>query len=603
MRRPGDQAALAAILAAALALRLLHLREIWRGPFSPRFYLPIDGREYHGWALAWLDGAWPPAEPFFRPPLYTFFLGSIYAAAGPHPLAVLAVQALLGTAACALAWSIARELFADRGVPPLAAGLCAVSGTLIYFDAQLLSAGLDAFLLLLLLRLLLAADRRGAPGWWVAAGVALGLSIANRGSALLLAPLLVLWIALGAVRRRGDPRADSAPRARVLAPSVALLVPALLVIAPVTLHNARWDEAGDRPARPGEVLARLASGRFVLLAANSGINLYLGNHPGLRELNRIDHPDHIAAYDRIRTEPLRRGIRSHAAANAELVRETLREIGRDPAAWVRLMATKVAELFDGAEIPRNANLYADRSHSRVLAALLWKCGVAFPSGVLIPLGLVGMALVRGGPRRHALVLGALALQGAFVVAFFVTDRYRLPMLPLFAIYAAHALVGIARRLRAGGPRAAAAPAAAAVLLAIVCNAGLVPVSNAHGYSEYHNLGTAHAERGDLVSAEDAFRLALERNPDHADSLAALCKVRLDLAHAAEALAPCERAAALRPESPLFHQQLGLVLEALGDRERARDHFERALALEPGAPVAERALRRLRALPSGPGGGR
>jgi tetratricopeptide (TPR) repeat protein len=190
------------------------------------------------------------------------------------------------------------------------------------------------------------------------------------------------------------------------------------------------------------------------------------------------------------------------------------------------------------------------------------------------------------------VLGALALQGAFVVAFFVTERYRLPMLPLFAIYAAHALVEIARRARAGGARAAAAPVGAAALLLVACNVHSGPVSDARTYAEYHNLGVAHFERGDLVSAEEAWLRALERNPEHVDSLVALCKVRLDLARPAEALAPCERAAGLRPDSARLHHQLALVLEALGRRSEAADHLRRTLALDPGSAGARRALARV-----------
>ena len=78
-------------------------------------------------------------------------------------------------------------------------------------------------------------------------------------------------------------------------------------------------------------------------------------------------------------------------------------------------------------------------------------------------------------------------------------------------------------------------------------------------------------------------------------LAALCQVRLDLSRPAEAREPCERAVALRPDSATLHQQLGLVLEALGAGSAAIEQFRRALALEPGAPVAERALRRLQGL--------
>ncbi len=585
-------ATLAALLSSALALRLGHLWEAWNGPFSPRFYLPIDGREYHTSALEWLRGGWPSPEAFFRPPLYTLFTGSIYAGFGAQPVAVLVVQAVLGVATCALAFGIAAQHFPGRAAPLLAAALCAACGTLVYFDAQLLPASLDVFLLALTLLGLLVGARRGGLGWWWGAGTALGLSILNRGSGLLLVPLVLAWIALGAGRRA--PETDSAPARgrRILSRSLGVVAPVVLLLAPVALHNARFDEGGSPPPPVREVLWRLASGRFVLLAANSGINFYLGNFASLREQNRIDHPDHIAVYDRIRMEPSRRGVTSYSAANAYLVRETLRHVLGSPGEWLRLMATKLAELLDGAEIPRNTNLYADRRHSTVLAALLWKRGLAYPSGVLIPLGLVGIGLALRDARRHALVLAALALQGGFVVAFFVTERYRLPMLPLFAIYAAFALVELARRLREGGVRAAAAPAGAAVFLLVACNAGPGAVSESHGYAEYHNLGVAHFERGDLEGAEAAFGHALRRNPNHVDSLLTLCKVRLDLSRAAEAEAACRRAAELRPDSAAVHQQLALALEAIGRRNEAVLHYRRALAIEPGAPTATRALRRL-----------
>jgi 4-amino-4-deoxy-L-arabinose transferase-like glycosyltransferase len=586
--------ALAAVLAGALSLRLAVLFELCRGPFSPTapvFYLPVDAREYHAGALAWLSGAWPPPEAFFRPPLYTIFVGAIYAAAGPHPVAVLAVQAVLGTAACGLAYAIARELFANRAVALIAAAFCAVSGTLLHEDAQLLSGSLDVFLSLLFVCLLLGAARRERIGGYAAAGTALALAILNRGSGLLALPFVLAWIAFAA---RG------APGARALARGLAVLGPVVALLAPVALHNVRYDEDGGQPLPAREMLTRLASGGFVLLAANSGINLYLGNHAALRPYNRIDHPEHLAVYDRVRLEPTRRGLTSSAAKNRYLVQETLRHVRSEPGEWLALVARKTADLLNGVEIARNTSLYADRRHSRVLRALLWKAGShgpAFPSGFLIPLGLVGIGLVGGGLLRregsaHRLVIGLLALQGLFVVAFFVTERYRLPMLPLFAIYAASALVTLARRTRAGGARAAARPALAAAALLVACNLGGGPVARTHSYAEYQNLAVARFEHGDLAGAEVAWERALRRNPEHVDSLVGVCKARVDLGRAPEALAPCERAVSLAPGSAAARLQLGLTLEALGRRAEAASQVRRAAELAPESATPRRALRRL-----------
>jgi hypothetical protein len=64
------------------------------------------------------------------------------------------------------------------------------------------------------------------------------------------------------------------------------------------------------------------------------------------------------------------------------------------------MLAKARELVSGAEIPRNTSIYPDRKYSVVLRALLWKHGLAFPSGLIIPFGLAGIWLVRRSLRAH-----------------------------------------------------------------------------------------------------------------------------------------------------------------------------------------------------------
>ena len=75
----------AGVCLLALCLRLAYLWETARGPFGEPSYLPIDARLYHAWAIDWLAGTWPPPQTYYRPPLYTWFVGLVYAVAGPHP--------------------------------------------------------------------------------------------------------------------------------------------------------------------------------------------------------------------------------------------------------------------------------------------------------------------------------------------------------------------------------------------------------------------------------------------------------------------------------------------------------------------------------------
>ncbi len=580
------------IVTVALALRLTYLWDLSSSPFGPG-YLPIDARDYHAWAAGWLVGAWPPHTAFFRPPLYTLFVGILYAVDGAHPEHVQMAQAVIGSASCALVYGIARELFAHRAVALLAAAACAVSGTLIYFDAQLLSASLDVFLQLLALWLLLLGARSRNLGWWIAAGFCIGVSAINRGAILLFVPFALLWLQRLPVWPPSGSAEPASPGAPFWRRALALLVPVALVIAPVTWHNARYDRDAAPAATASDAIDHLVSGDFVLIAANSGINFYLGNHATLRELNRLEHPDHMVLYDRILGEPTKAGLTSTAAKNAFLVDRTLRHIAEWPGEWLSLLGVKLFEAVNGAEIPRNMSLYANRSDSVLLSALLWKRLVAWPSGVIIPLGLVGIGLLRRSWREHFLPWSSLAAQMAFLLGFFVTARYRLPMLPLLAIYAAHALVVLAAQLREGRRRHAAWLGASMVAVVALCNVGIGPMASSHTYNVYYDLAVIYTERGDHARAEQAFLRAIEIEPAQPIAQFGLCRLLLGQERAEEALPHCRQAVAIDPRSAGSHFLLGKALETLGRPRESLPHYRRAVRLAPEASKAREALRRVR----------
>ncbi len=571
---------LAGVFGLALAVRGLHTAAVWQGDFSPSFYLPIDARLYHVWAIDWIHGSWPPRIPFERPPLYPWLLGLVYGATGPDPLAALGLQALLGAAGCLLVHAIARELFPDLRVARAAAVVCALCGTLVYFDAQILTASLDVFLGLLLVRLLLLAGRRGALPAWIAAGLVAGLSALNRGAVLLFAPFALYW-ALRMAPRGGAVRA------------LAFVATLGAVMLPVSWHNARFDEPGGSDSA-GAALRRLVTGAFVPVASNSGINFYLGNHRELARFNRLEHPEHIAVYDRIRSEPARLGIGSVSQANAHLVRETLGHALERPGDWLVLMGVKLVQLGNGAEIPRNTSLYADRSQSPVLAALLWKRLLAFPSGLLVPLGLAGAFLVRADWRRHFLPWTAAGTQAAFVLAFFVTARYRLPILPFLALYAAHVGIVLWDGWRGGAAGRARVEqlTGVVVLLVVVCNLPFVAVSRTRHWQDLYNVAAAHLEQGDKAAAEARLRQSVAGNPAGVTGLVALCDLLLEQERAADALPFCRRAVTAGPDSAVAHFTLAATLEAVGREQDALAHYRRAARLAPGEMQVQGALRRL-----------
>jgi len=584
------------IFVLALVVRVVHLWGDTRSPFFA--FRGIDALDYHQMAQGLRAGTWPADQPFFWAPLYPMFLGILYGIIGQGALALKLVHAVMGSASCVLLYRIGLRLTGRQGVAVAAGAAMALNGTLVYFDGQLLSACLDVFLQLLALELLLSAAQRQRVQWWWAAGLVIGLSAVNRGAILLLLPPLVVWV-WGVTRRgwpigglagqdRDTPRGDEATiasaarQSRAAAVLAAVLLPTAACIGLAVMHNVRVDgekSKGDMGLLP--------------VAHNLGINFYLGNHWTLRAINKTNHPQHFSRYDEIMMLPEKAGVAGAFAGSQYLVRQTLRDMRSSPGEWLRLMAVKMGELFHGAEIPRSGNLYASRRNSPVVSGLMWKRGIAFPGGIIIPLGLVGAGLALRRWRGHWLPLWMIVTQGVFVVMFFVTARYRLPMIPLLTLYgvmAVHALVAAVRR---GAWVRGGLMAAAALGLGVACNWGVGGGgAEEHGYYEYCLLAQVQHQAGELDRAIGNYQEGLRLNPDYAWGHLHLGDALLRRGDARQAEEHLRRGLELEPETPnvpVGRVQLGRALAQQGRMREAIAEWEAALALDAHVPYAHAEL--------------
>ena len=89
--------------------------------------------------------------------------------------------------------------------------------------------------------------------------------------------------------------------------------------------------------------------------------------------------------------------------------------------------------------------------------------------------------------------------------------------------------------------------------------------------------------GDAGRAERTGRAVLKRDPRNADAWHLHAMTALEAGNLAKARTRLERAIAIRPESSVFHSNLGAVLERLGDLESSYRAHERALGLDREPP--------------------
>ena len=552
MRRRHDLA----VFGLALLLRLLHLVDIHDLPW---YGVPIiDGANYARLARVIASGGLlGGGEAFWQPPLYSYFLALPFALFGPEMTPVYLLQAVVGALSCVLAARLGERVFgANAG---LAAGLVmALYAPLIYFDIQPLIPVVHLVLTLGGLLVLARAGSGDAPAGgglrraaWLGGGALWGLSAVATPNILLAVPVAAGW----AWRRAGRTAA------------LLLLAGAGLPVAMVAARNLA------------------VAGEPVLISANGGINFYIGNNP---DYDRTVRARPGGEFERIAQEPENLGIIGAAARSRWFASRGFAFALSYPGPALRLYVRKALDIVAGREIPRNENMYDYRGTSRVLRLLLWRRGVACPFGLLAPLALAGVCLGLGaaagrvtaaGRAGSALLLLYAGAYASSILLFFPTDRYRLPLVPVAAIFAG-------RMLTAG----AVAWRRRAILLALAI--GLVVFNLDIGvaqesWPEEAALNRAYAlrARGRDALARAAYEEALALNPRRLDPHNALAAMAAAGGDWPGAETHYRALVDLAPDFVEARTMLGRALAGQGRTAEAREQWLTAAHLAPAAGPA------------------
>lgn len=468
--------ALAWLLAAAFVVKMAVLLQLHGHPLlQPHGELDTAYYVELGQQVA-RNGLAAGPESLAVSPLYAYFLGGIFSLGGGLFAARL-VQVVLGTAAVGLTFATARIWFGGYAAA-IAAALAILTGLFTFYEVLILQAAIDPFLVALTLYLVTkatdtderarlsapngVAGSRGArlqpdatpkptPGVAAAAGISLGLLALNRPNALAYAVLVVALVAASAWRRRDD-RRGAILRAAALAAGLALTL-------------------GTNALRTYAV-----SGEVVLIASHGGLNFYIGNHegasgtyspvPGISPSIAGQARDAARLASETAGRPLTPGeVSGHFYGRAW---DWMMAHPRDA---LRLAARKLAILVNRIDVPLNHSYaYYAREESALLRAL------AVGPWLLFPLGLVGLLWSDARQRSTGYwAWGAFVpVVGLTVVAFFVSSRYRMPMLVPLCAAAGACVARMAGAIRARSYASLLAPvlAVAAVALPVGWNLGL-----------------------------------------------------------------------------------------------------------------------------------
>lgn len=522
------------VLAVALALRVAYILSR-RGDLL--FDHPVvDEERYVAMGRTLAAGQVPDPRPWFHPPGLTYALALVFKLAGPGLMAPRLVQALLGTASIALAYVLVKRLLGPR-VALATAAVCAVHGVLVFECYELLP---PIWMLAATLVALWAVLRAGEKQrWWDAlgAGFALGVAAVFGPTVLPFGVLAALWL-----------RKPLLVSAFVAGVAVA--------VAPVTARN--WHRGHE----------------LVLISTSGGINFYLGNNEHSDETLAI-HPG--VHWDELKDRPHHSGVESESGASAWYYDQGLAFWREHPARAAALYARKLYLYFDGPEIPRDTDVRTLRSGP--LSVLVTAESPYVPDGILVPLALVGMALCWRDRRRLWLVHGFVAEQALVVAAFFVTSRYRVPAVPVLAMFACEGVRRVGETWRDSGSLVRRmAPAAACVALGGALN---LPTRESKGHFDagldfYRALALRNHERNPAASVP-YFELATHEDPSDARYWFELGNTLDSLGRTRDAIPAWERAGEDDPWDARAYRRAAMALAKLGDLDGAIDVAESNIA--------------------------
>lgn len=539
-----------AIVLFALIPRLVYLYQIRSIPLFSN--LIADGFVYDEWARRIAGGDLLGQEVFYQAPLYPYFLGLIQYFAGHNLWTMRFVQLALGAISCGLLYLVGRSFFS--WTIGIASGLIlSLYAPAIFYEGLIQKSALDLFLVVLLLVVIGFSLTKPGPVKWIVAGAILGLLGLTRENSLLWVPVIMIWIWISF---------SSFSIARRLVWSGLFLAGLCVTLLPVGARNQK------------------VGGQFVLTTSQFGPNFYIGNSPHATgtyvplRAGRADPLFERADAQQLAEQALGRPLTATQVSNYWL-RQGWSYAQTQPMEWLSLLGKKWLMTWNFVEIVDSDDFYLYQEWSPLLNGLAQIGNF----GILAPIAALGVALT-WRERRRLMILYALILTMAFSVAlFYVFGRYRLPLVPMLALFAGAATVQIFAVVRSRKLGLLLGSLAIAVLAWFAIHR---PIAGSPGptVAGYSNLARVFAKIGKPDEAIVNYKRALQIEPQSAEvhyNLGSLLGMR---GNVQEARLHLEEAVKIQPGYAEAHSNLGNVFSMQGDPKTAVEHYRKALEIDP-----------------------
>ncbi len=526
---------------------------------------------------------------------YPLALSMIYKGWGPNPLAVTCIQAALGMLNILLVLAIGKLLWGTT-VGVLAALLTLLYGPLLFYETKLMPTilGMTFNLGFLFCFIKWKQDCYQSIKHGTFTGLLAGGAVAIRPDAVLIIIGAMSLVALDLIRKKTSPRLSVRVKPLIAAAISLLVFPAI-----------------------GSLRVYASTGKFTPLPATGGITLYSGNNPSARgtytpykeltgdKRHQALEARRIAA--RISKTPPHK--LDPYETSSILTRSVFKWWLENPLKTAKLAGLKIYRFFHASE-PRSS--YSFTSEKTEIKSLRL-APLTFP--IIAMLALFAILTRSRSPQKtgsNTAVLKIYILVHLLTgVLFFVSTRYRAPVVPVLCLFAAasvHRL--IVETPSFGKKHLLIATAFIAVIFSLHANILDSPENNRfidafnegialqnidsheHALERFQKArkidplshhawiqeGNSLTYLGRYRDAGKAYRKAMRIKPDFYQPHFNLGVIHARLGNVSQSLSHIEKAAALAPDNPTVRLTLAQMLLKTGDTARAREEFQNTISL-------------------------
>ncbi len=534
------------LFALAFGLRLLYTFSLEKKYFFAQ-HPASDVVYYQNWAKEIAYGDWVGEGALKGLPLYPYFLALVYRLALGNWFIVRLVHLVLGSINVLLLFNLTRKIFPRKVSYPTGI-LMATNLLLIFYDWLMMPVPLLIFIGLVILNSLQTLKPNSPPRQWFFLGIMVGLGILGDGKFLIFLFFLAIYFFL-------KKKEQSVTRnTNIFLPLIAGII---LIVSCVSLRN------------------RMAGGEWTFISSHSGINFYIGNNPkasGIFENPNFIRPDHygIEEDQRIVAEKILNKKLTYTQASHFWQQQSFNFIRNHPWDYLKLLAKKIYSFVTEQEAAYEIDYLLQQEVRQ-----RWDMN---PLSLIFPLSLFGLILVIRRRENVQPINFLLASQLIFTLLFFLLDRHRASILPLFIIYETYALVWLAEQLqRRDYPKFIVG--AGIVILGIILLKPQPLAPDMIKFLKLSKAGPIYDEQREFKKAQENYAQALQLRPADANTLYNLGTSLSLEDHYTDAIPIFHRALALNPYDINTQYNLAYSYEQTGQTQQAIVEYRKAIDLD------------------------